>query len=226
MPLILTVVSGLFLIAAHRILTDCAAKRDKRFLRCAERWIRSLGLTAAATAAVGLIVTPFGNRLGWILPAALVLTAAAIAYARWLKHFELVDPANASTKDWSVDIEAFCLLILAAIGALWLTSTNAAASGERDAAIIASNPVSRPEIVVYSKHHLAIAGRGVTLKNLKATDGDFKYQYTGLRLLIQRKDVYILLPSQWTRGADPVFRLTADSEIRIDVKARVQSFGH
>jgi hypothetical protein len=90
---------------------------------------------------------------------------------------------------------------------------------ERATRIVAGLP-RESAIVVYSATPLAIAGPGVRLSPIGAAGDQYRYAYTGLRLLVSGNGKTVLIPVGWRKGSSNVYVLPDNDSVRIDVVAR------
>jgi hypothetical protein len=74
-----------------------------------------------------------------------------------------------------------------------------------------------PEVAVHSQHRLNLDGPGTSETVLSEVDGEYRFVYSGLRLMVYANDKYFLMSEGWTPDNGVVFVLP-DNEpsIRID----------
>ncbi|MBB2947650.1 hypothetical protein FB565_007421 [Actinoplanes lutulentus] len=89
------------------------------------------------------------------------------------------------------------------VGLFWAFSVYAQQTGDRLAAGLSGNLGVLANAVVLSTDDLSLAGPGVVRTDL-GEGVAYRYQYTGLRLLVYRNDRWFLLPSGW--HGDPAAR--------------------
>jgi hypothetical protein len=72
--------------------------------------------------------------------------------------------------------------------------------------------------VIYSSKRLQISGPGVTVVELPAASAEYRFRYSGLRLLIHSGGRWFLLPEGWSRSnAATVILLRDDGDTRVDL---------
>ena len=91
-------------------------------------------------------------------------------------------------------------------------------TGERVAAVLATDPASMSNAVVFSKDDLGLTGSGITMT--KGTEGAaLPYRYAGLRLFVHRNERWFLLPVQWRRDNQSSAIILPDSDdIRVELR--------
>ncbi|MFI7130870.1 hypothetical protein ACIBQ1_34640 [Nonomuraea sp. NPDC050153] len=106
-------------------------------------------------------------------------------------------------------LAAFLLISL-----LWVVTHRAKTVGEEDAQKVEATMLG---VVVYAPQPLNMKGPGITETPLMEPNARYRYQYTGLRLLIHSNRQYFLLPA--CRGSAPEARaiaLPADGSVRLE----------
>lgn len=150
---------------------------------------------------------------GYPLPLAVLGIAVAIGMGRRLlvpsvRSGQTTDPL------WSMMVAAFALA-----GVLWVTDIYVAADGNRegrDRANALRSPTSS-DFVLYSANRLAITGPGIKSDPITTEGSRYRFQYSGLRLLIRTPHEYIILPAYWQKGRDHVIVVPVDDSTRFDV---------
>jgi len=114
----------------------------------------------------------------------------------------------------------FCLLL--GIGLFWAVGSYAVRMGQADARAFALNLACTPDVVLYSEARLNLASSGVEEERATAGEGEapaaegFAFRYTGLKLVPQVGDNYLLLPADWAPAARPAILLTRSDAIRLE----------
>ena len=106
--------------------------------------------------------------------------------------------------------------LLVVLSAFWTAAVFAAALGRGRAQELAANLRGRPAVTVFSPRRLHLEGPGVTLSRLAGGDSAYRYQYSGLRLLIRGGDKYFLVPEQWRPGAGRAIVLVDEPPLRFE----------
>ena len=148
---------------------------------------------------------------GYPLPIAVLGLAAAVGMGR-----RLLAPSSGRTTDplWSMMVAAFALA-----GVLWVTDIYVGADGTRegrDRANTLRSPTSS-DFVLYSANRLAIAGPGIQADPITTDGNRYRFQYSGLRLLIRTPREYVILPAYWQKGRDHVIVMPVDDSTRFDL---------
>jgi hypothetical protein len=105
------------------------------------------------------------------------------------------------------------------VALFWSTAIYAQISGDRFAAIWASNPRRQPSVTILSEKDLKLSGPGIVAARLSSDGEGFQYEYSGLRLLIYSNSRWILYPDSW--NSDPLARvivLRDESTVRIEMR--------
>jgi hypothetical protein len=104
-------------------------------------------------------------------------------------------------------------------GVLWVTDLYVAADGNRegqDRANALRSPTSS-DFVLYSANRLAITAPGIKSDPITTEGTRYRFQYSGLRLLIRTPHEYIIRPAYWQKGRDHVIIVPVDDSTRFDV---------
>lgn len=150
---------------------------------------------------------------GYPLPVAVLGIAAAVGMGRRLLSASARSD-HTTDRWWSMTIAAFALA-----GVLWITDLFAAADGHREGRDIANtlrSPTSS-DFVLFSVERLAISGPGIQSDEITTEGSRYRFQYSGLRLLVQTPREYIILPAYWQKGRDRVIVIPVDDSTRFDM---------
>jgi hypothetical protein len=107
-------------------------------------------------------------------------------------------------------------VVISAVCALWATSLYAQNTGTQAARTFVRNLPSGTSVVVYSTERLALSGPGVTVDPLPP-GFRYRFEYQGLRLLLDRAGTYYLLPVGWSRRLDITYALGTTDPIRVEL---------
>jgi hypothetical protein len=220
LPLATVLIGGVVVVIAHHLLAYFLT-------RVKHRWRRATWLTVGA---ITLILLVFGivglqrraNPLISPLAAPLALLGGALLleYTVEMRRFYESVPDQLEVVFASTRILRRGLVIaLALVAAFWATATVAQERGTDAAkAIEVLLPLS-PQAIVYSHNRLQIAGSGVNLEQLDATDSAYRFRYNGLRILIHKGGYWFLLPVGWTpnNGSTVIVLPDSANDIRVDL---------
>ncbi len=112
-------------------------------------------------------------------------------------------------------------VVVAGAFLMWVVALTAGRLGDADARRSADRLEGRTAVVVLSAERLSLVGPGVRAEDLQANVPyrvQFRYRYTGLRLLIGRGDRYYLLPVGWRRDLDATYVLRDGEKLRIELR--------
>lgn len=105
-------------------------------------------------------------------------------------------------------------VVITAVCALWAAALYAHSMGTRNAQAFVRNLPSQTAVVVYSTERLALRGPGVT--GLQLPSGAlYRYEYEGLRLLINRSGKYYVVPVGWYPQMDITYIFNESDNLRV-----------
>ena len=107
-------------------------------------------------------------------------------------------------------------IVITAICALWATSLYARDTGTQAARSLVHHLSSRTSAVVYSTDRLTLSGPLVTVREFPAAY-HYRFEYQGLRLLLDRAGTYYLLPAGWNPSLDITYVLTGSDSLRVEL---------
>jgi len=121
----------------------------------------------------------------------------------------------------TVALRRMIVASLVLVAAFWSTALYAQHSGESFATYTGANLASLPAIVLFSEKQQQISGPGVQVMALDPTDSAFRFQYTGLRLLVYGGGRWFILPDGWVRGNGATVTILpdADRSVRVAIQA-------
>ncbi|GAA1724017.1 hypothetical protein GCM10009809_19760 [Isoptericola hypogeus] len=209
---------GMLVVGAGLVLADAALRR--RLAEAPEpvarRWTRGLGLGGSAVLTVGVVLLLAYPALGaWsyyplVTPLVIGAGAAALAYGlTWARRHPPGDPPGHPPGDGAARgprpagpdpaRTATLLLVLTVIAALfWATGTVAEWAGRGQAKELARDLGSLPAVVVDTPQRLQVGDPAVTEEDLAAGDGEYRFRYRGLRLLVEGGGTLFLVPERWS----------------------------
>lgn len=107
---------------------------------------------------------------------------------------------------------------LVVISLFWGTSLYAGALGRGRAMSLEHHLTSRPSVTVYSKASLSLAPP-VRESRITTPEAEYRFVYTGLRLVIRANGKYFLLPEKWVHGTGAAIVLQESSDIRFEFRS-------
>jgi hypothetical protein len=188
-----------------------------RALARAGRTMLSPTVTAAPSAlgrnlaiGAGVSVTAVGLVLYWIATRVTVSTFLVLALLGG-GPLLLTWPARARRPG---RMPYALALVIAAVCALWAGSVYAQQEGAEAAQKIIRDLPTTSDVVIYSTQPLALSGQGIHAVPFTG-DVPYRWEYSGLRLLLDQSGTFYLLPSQWVPGHDFTYIVDANDEMRI-----------
>jgi hypothetical protein len=106
--------------------------------------------------------------------------------------------------------------LLVSIGLFWAAYGYAFGVGIRGAINLHRALPTVPEAVLYSEQSLSLDAAGVTERRCDDPDAAYRFQYTGLRLVRQAGNQYVLLPATWTREAGTAVLIARSASVRLE----------
>jgi hypothetical protein len=107
-------------------------------------------------------------------------------------------------------------IVVAAVCALWAASVYAEQQGTQAAQNLVRDLSAHTAVVIYSNQDLALRGPGVSVQRLPP-GSPYRYEYTGLRLLIMQSGTYYLLPANWTSRLSFTYLVDESDQTRIEL---------
>jgi hypothetical protein len=108
--------------------------------------------------------------------------------------------------------------LLVSIGLFWAADGYAFGVGTGNAITLHRALPVVPEAVIYSEQSLSLEVDGVTERRCADPDAAYRFQYTGLRLVRQAGNQYVLLPATWSRATGTSVLLTRGAGIRLEFR--------
>jgi hypothetical protein len=229
------------------VLPALETPERSRTQRVARRLVISSEAVAATLAAIVIIGVLVPDQvsvpLGVVLPLLLLASVSLFGYVAYLRA---THPEAGATRPWRLRrpslapsqnhalsardtsprsgpyplAQALVLLALGLLAVLWAVGLYADRVGTSLARDLVAGLSNQAAVTIYSTERIAIAGTGVDVSEIAQPGSRYRYQYSGIRLLVRSGDKYLLLPVGWQRGRDRVFLVQDDDTIRIDVAAQ------
>jgi hypothetical protein len=162
---------------------------------------------------------PLPMRTSYLVPPVILgLGPSLIAYSGWTLRY--VTAANKKEVDRIVPMwerSGYVIAVaLALLGVFWASSLYASALGRGRAEVLAGSLSSRPAVTVFSVKSLDINAAGVTVTRITADSSEYKFRYSGLRLLIRSANKYFLVNESWSRERGVTIVLQDTPDIRLE----------
>lgn len=171
---------------------------------------------------IAWIVLPL---LGWLMfrvwrsatlyvlfPVSVAIGVLLLLYGAHLRQLD-IDPDEVARRRNLVF--QFSGVLLVCVCLFWAAARYAEVEGTSLAR--AMRVADLPQVTIHSQPRLHLEGPGAVETQLSAVEGDFRYQYTGLRLLEYANGKYFLLSDGWTADYGVVFVIPGDVDwVRFD----------
>jgi hypothetical protein len=177
----------------------------------AARIIKGATGTGGALILAGLILavalTDRNGSLFWG-PAVLLAGCSCCAYALTISR-------RYAGRDGFLPLTA--IMAMTVVAFLWTVTAYANYIGVQAAETIRSDLATSADVTVYSTTNLSLNGPGLAVSVVQAPQSEYRFRYSGLRMLVSSGGQYFLLPSAWQQGSGAVIVLpTADAGIRVE----------
>jgi hypothetical protein len=106
---------------------------------------------------------------------------------------------------------------LALLGVFWASSLYANALGRGRAEALAVTLPRRPAVTVFSVKSLDIQASGITATKITDQNSEYKFRYSGLRLLIYSANKYFLVNKKWSSEQGVTIVLQDTPDIRVEI---------
>lgn len=106
--------------------------------------------------------------------------------------------------------------LLVVLSLFWGMTLYAGELGRSRAQALESNLAARPGVKVYSKQSLALRHPAIVETRLNVPDSEYRFEYSGMRLLVHSAGKYFLMPEDWTHESGTTFVLEDSSNIRVE----------
>jgi hypothetical protein len=109
-----------------------------------------------------------------------------------------------------------CMLVL--LSAFWTVWEYANHLGTQQAQELAANLAARPHIIVYAPQRLQLPPT-VTEQVLDPRNSEYRYRYSGMRLLVRSDGKYFVVPDGWTQSKGTAIVLVDSPRLRFEFGA-------
>jgi hypothetical protein len=219
-PIAVTCLLALVLLWLNRLLLTRVDEEARR------RAVRVL-VPLAAVAGAGLVTLAFlellteGDVFGPNSPIGglcLAVGVIALVYAVRLVRLSPPRPSPPGRRRSEATglAEWGAAFLLVSIGLFWAADGYAFGVGTRGAITLHTALPAVPEAVLYSEQSLSLGVDGVTERRCEDPDAAYRFQYTGLRLVRQAGNQYVLLPATWTRQTGTAVLIARDDSVRLE----------
>jgi hypothetical protein len=183
---------------------------------------------ASACIALGAALTFFGVwgmfeplpiATNYLLPPILLGSGPALAaYSVWTRlHVRAVEKKEKTRVVPSWERAGYVVAVMITVlGIFWAASLYAAALGRGRAELLAESLTSRPAVTVFSERALDIDAPGVIVTKIADADSEYRFRYTGLRLLVHSANKYFLVNDRWSREHGVTIVLDDTPDIRLE----------
>ena len=181
----------------------------------ARRLARRAGWAGATLAVAGLVLalalTGPGGSYFWG-PALLLTGCTLLAYAFAIRN-------RYGTPGGFQLLAGITVMVLVAF--LWTINAYANYIGIKVAEEFRSSLPTAAQVTVYSSTDLSLSGPGITVTSVHGSQNEYRFRYSGLRMLISSGGHYFLLPSGWRQGHGSVIVLPAaeGGNVRVEFTA-------
>jgi hypothetical protein len=149
-----------------------------------------------------------------ITPLALALGSGVLSYGLHLRRVLYERPDNAHGQ-WKSPLAMTIVSIVIAIGVFGVLGDWAAILGRASGRQLAEHLTSRPSVAIFAKEQLQLSGKGITVSTISG-GGEYRFRYSGLRLLIYAEGKYLLVPKGWSHSDGQTIVLSDTSDMRLE----------
>ena len=147
-----------------------------------------------------------------ILPVSIATGLLLLLYASHLRQLAAAPDEMGRRRNVVFQLSGALLVF---VSLFWATANYAVIEGNRLAR--ETEIVLLPGVTLHSQARLHLEGPGLSETELSDVEGDFRYLYTGLRLLEYANGKYFLVSDGWTREYGVVFVVPDDDKtVRLD----------
>jgi hypothetical protein len=212
LPLVLLLIAALALNGLHRWMVGRCRVQPRHRTRL-RRLARLLRLSWILWVPLGIILLEFAPLSSFAIPFSITLALLCAMYGRWLQKAATgVDP-------WLTTSRVLILALLAAV-VFWDAERVARTFGEWNADLIIASPRMLTAVTVYSARDLQLTAPGIVETELGGDHPEYRYRYSGLRLLERSGDSYFLINEQWDKPQGRVIVLRDTDGVRLEFASR------
>jgi hypothetical protein len=218
-PIAITLLVAAGAVALHGLVRRAASGQPGRnMVRRGAAVGLMLGGALAFLGAWGML-KPLPIATNYLVPPVILGSGPALAaYSAWaLRHLGAPRRGDGATgiPAWERGGYAIALMI-AVLAVFWASSLYAAALGRGRAEVLAESLASRPAVTVFSQRSLGIDAAGVVVTKITDPAAEYRYRYSGLRLLVHSANKYFLVNDGWSRARGVTIVLDDTAGIRLE----------
>lgn len=218
-PITVTLLVAAAAVAFHGLAQRAATgQRGRKIVRKGAVVGLMLGGALAFLGAWGMF-KPLPIATSYLLPPVILGSGPALgAYSAWaLRHMR-----TAGRGEEARDVPAWerggyvIAVMIAVLAVFWASSLYAAALGRGRAEVLAESLAGRPAVTVFSQRSLGIDATGVVVTRINDPAAEYRYRYSGLRLLVHSANKYFLVNARWSRAHGVTIVLDDTPDIRLE----------
>jgi len=126
--------------------------------------------------------------------------------------------AGTARSDGSALAEWGATFLLVSIGLFWAVGNYAFGVGHGRAVQLYEALPIVPEAVLYSEKSLSLDVPGVAELRCQDPDAAYRFRYSGLRLVREAGNQYLLLPATWSPAAGPAVLVPRNDAVRLEFR--------
>ena len=218
-PIAVTLLVAAAAVVLHGLVQHATSgQRGRRIVRTGATTGLPLGIALAFLGAWGMF-KPLPIVTSYLLPPVILGSGPALAaYSAWaLRQMRAVSRGE-KTRDvpaWERGGYVIAVMIVV-VAVFWASSLYAAALGRGRAELLAESLEGRPAITVFSQRSLGIDATGVRVTRITDPAAEYRYRYSGLRLLVHSANKYFLVNAGWSRAHGVTIVLDDTPDIRVE----------
>lgn len=147
----------------------------------------------------------------------LLLLAGSIIFIYSIRVSGINNNPPSSDLRYLRQLQYHTTLSLALIAVVWILSIYAVQAGRQTAVNLARGIRDLPAVFLYTTQRQAISGSGVNAAEIDQAGTKYRYQYSGLRLLLRSGDRLFLIPVRWQHNRDSVIIIRESDDVRANV---------
>jgi hypothetical protein len=218
-PIAVVLVILLAAVALHGLMRSAITAGHG--LEAIKRGAISGALLGAVLTSLGVwaMFEPLPVATNYLVPPVILgLGPSLIAYSTWtLRRVAARDSKEAPREVPTWERMGYAIAVaLALLGVFWASSLYASALGLGRAEAYAQTLSARPAVTVFSVRSLDIEAPGITAIGIADESSEYRFKYSGLRLLIYSANKYFLVNQNWSPGSGVTIVLQDTSDIRLE----------